>query len=380
MAKVTIIQRIVPHYRFPFFPKLADELQHRGIELQVIYGQEQPGGVPKSVELPFVWAKRILNRYIRVPGGDALWQPCLSLLSDSDLVVTEQATSALINYLLQFKRELGGTPVAYWGQGVNVRAKDPNSLPERVKAALIGKVDWWFAYTEHTVGILKKSGFPMNRITVVENAVENDEFRAGIESITGSGLAALRTELGIEGENIGLYCGAFIPPKCIDFLLEVCFALKRRIPDFHCIMIGGGPEQHKAEQAAAEHPWIHYVGPKYAGERAPYFKLSRILLQPGTVGLVSVDSFIAEVPLFTTDLPSHGPEITFVRHNENGYIAPVDLDAYVEAVCTYLASPEQQQRLTEGCRRSAPRYTLDNMAGNFADGIERCLRMVGAKA
>lgn len=379
MPKVSIIQRIVPHYRVPFFPKLEEKLADRGIQLQLVYGQERSGDVPKTVTIEEPWAKRVTNRYLILPGGYALWQPCLHLLKDSNLIVVEQASSALLNYWLLLRRQLGGIPVAYWGQGVNVRSSNPHNISERVKAALINKVDWWFAYTEHTVNIVRKAGFPPDRITVVENAVEDEDFRLGIQAVTDDDLRTLRRDLGIEGGNIGLYCGAFIPPKRIDFLLEVCLAIKRRLPDFHCIMIGSGPEQCKAEQAAAEHSWIHYVGPKFAGERAPYFKLSRVLLQPGAVGLVTVDSFVAEVPLFTTDLPSHGPEITFIRHDENGYITPVDVNTYVDAVCAYLASPEQQQRLIEGCRRSAPRYTLDNMATNFADGIARCLAVVGAR-
>ena len=53
VLKVTIIQRILPHYRIPFFEALHRELGHAGIELQLIYGQEYPGTVPRSEPLEY---------------------------------------------------------------------------------------------------------------------------------------------------------------------------------------------------------------------------------------------------------------------------------------------------------------------------------------
>lgn len=98
MHKVTIIQRILPHYRIPFFEALHHELVRTGIELQLIYGQEHPGAVPRSERLSHPWTTRIENRYFNTPFGQLVWQPCLNHLEDSDLIVFEQANSLLLNY------------------------------------------------------------------------------------------------------------------------------------------------------------------------------------------------------------------------------------------------------------------------------------------
>ena len=254
-----------------------------------------------------------------------------------------------------------------------MRAENPNSIPERVKSWLLTEVDWWFAYTEHTYAIVEKKGFPIDRITVVENAVDNEQFRGSLESVTEQEVNRLKNSLDILFGPVGLYCGAFIPPKRIDFLIEACHLLKCRFPGLHVVLMGNGPEEDKGRSAAAKFSWIHYVGPKFDGERAVYFKASDVLLQPGTVGLVSVDSFVAGLPLLTTELASHGPEITFIRHGENGCITPNELTAYVAAVCTYLESEELKARLKNGCLASAKLYTLDSMADKFSDGITRCL-------
>lgn len=369
MPKVTIIQRIVPHYRVPFFTALHDRLAADGIDFRLVYGQEQPGTVPATVPLPAPWVNQIVNWYVPTPFGPLVIQPAWGAVAASDLLIVEQASSYLLNYLLISSRPFRKGRLAYWGQGVNVRAKDASRFPERVKAALIRQVDWWFAYTEHTRIIVTRAGYTPERITIVENAVDNEEFRAAIAAITAADVDRIKTELGIGSGPVGLYCGAFIPPKRIDTLIECCKRIKTRLPGFHVIFIGGGPEAEKGIRAAAENTWIHYVGEKFAGERAVYFRAADVLVQPGTVGLVSVDSFVAGLPLFTMDLPDHGPEIAFLRHGENGYIAPVDPEAYAKAVAEYLNSPKQKAALRSGCLESAKKFTMENMVENMRNGI-----------
>lgn len=373
MSKVTIIQRIVPHYRVPFFRLLQRCLTDHDIDFQLVYGQEYPGTVPASVVIDAPWAVRVTNRYIPGPGGMFVWQPAWSHLKDSNLVIVEQASAFLFNYILQLGRRLGTRKVAFWGQGINVRAKNPRSIPEQVKSVLLKQVDWWFAYTTHTFNIVKAHGFSTDRVTVVQNAIDNEEFRGAIDAVTASDVHKLKSLLRIDSGPVGLYCGAFIPPKRIDFLLEAAGLLKQRFPGLHVILMGSGPEEEKGYRAASRYPWIHYVGAKFDAERAVYFKASDVLLQPGTVGLVSVDSFVAGVPLYTTSLESHGPEITFIENKVNGWITENNLMAYVDSVSEYFQSRERQESLKNGCQASATIYTLDSMVNRFSEGIVRCL-------
>ena len=373
MPTVTIVQRILPHYRVPFFTLLNERLTALGVTFKLVYGQEYPGTVPISTPIGASWAIQIHNRYLPGPGGKFVWQPAWGHARSSDLIIMEQASAYLLNYWLLLCRRFMGTKVAYWGQGVNVRAQNPNSFPEHVKALLLKMVDWWFAYSEHTLEILQKAGYPENRITVVQNAVDNEAFKFAIEAVTPRDVTSLRAALGITGSKVGLYCGAFIPPKRMAIVLQACVAIHRRIPDFEAIIIGSGPDQSLVEAAAASNPWLHYVGPKFGAERAPYFRISDVLIQPGTIGLVIVDSFVAEVPLFTTDLSAHGPEIAFLENDSNGCVTPDSLDAYVDAVCRFLESTTQRQALIEGCRRSARKYSMDAMVTNMTAGIKACL-------
>ena len=48
MRQVAFVQRVLPHYRHPFFDGLAKCLADEGIALTVYYGNEYPGTVPKQ--------------------------------------------------------------------------------------------------------------------------------------------------------------------------------------------------------------------------------------------------------------------------------------------------------------------------------------------
>lgn len=373
MSKVTIIQRILPHYRVPFFEALYCELARDGIELQLIYGQEYSGTVPRSEQLKHPWTIRIENRYLNTPLGQVVWQACLSHLQDSDLIVVEQANSLLLNYWLMISRGRRQHRLAFWGHGRNCQARSGHSLREGFKRWFINQVDWWFAYTESSAKTVRESGFPTDRITVVQNAIDTNELESALAGVTQADLIGLRTQLGLANDHVALYCGGLYVGKQLDFLIAACQAIRQRISNFHMIFIGDGPEQRKIEQAAQEHGWIHYVGPKFGQDRAMYFRVSQALLMPGLVGLAIVDSFVAGTPLFTTNIGTHSPEISYLEHGMNGVLTPFSISHYANAVAEFFESEELQKRLREGCHRAARVYTFEHFVERFASGIVHCL-------
>lgn len=373
VTTVTIVQRILPHYRIPFFRKLAEELRKSQIVLQLIYGQESKGMVPVSIPINEPWAYRIHNIYLNFPGMELVWQPCLSRLASSDLIVIEQSNRLLTNYLLISKLINRHCKLAYWGHGKNMQVKKERSWREQFKRKLIGKVDWWFAYTKISADIVAAAGFDASKITTVENTIDTQVFAEHLATVSQEQIKNIEAGLQIKSENICLYCGGMYPEKEIDFLISACLRIREIIPDFHMIFIGSGPDQYKVEQAAKFYPWLHHVGAKYGKELASYFRLAKAHLLPGAIGLAIIDSFIAQIPLITTNITTHGPEIAFLKNNGNGIVTAFVLEDYVYAVCELLRSDSRLKTLQAGCAQSAQQYTLARMVDNFADGIKSCL-------
>ena len=257
-----------------------------------------------------------------------------------------------------------------------MQAVSSHSCREALKRKLINSVDWWFAYTKMSAVSVMAGGFSQDHITVVQNAIDTTSLTQAAATVTAEQLDMLRTELGIQTtDHVCVFCGGMYADKKLDFLIEACAAIHARVPSFHVVLIGNGPEQDKVEAAAARWPWVHYVGPVYGPERVAYFKLGSALLMPGLVGLAIVDSFVTETPIFTTDLPLHSPEVAYLQDGINGMMTGFAVDAYANAVAAYLEDGAAQEKLKRGCAESAGMYTLDNMVANFAAGIKNCLAM-----
>jgi glycosyltransferase involved in cell wall biosynthesis len=375
MTVVSIVQRVLPHYRISFVKELRADLQRRGIELQLIYGQERQGTVPKTAPFDEPWARRLANAYFALGSHELVWQPCLQRVLRSDLVVVEQSNRLLVNYALQLRRVWSQTKFAFWGHGANLQSRRPDGARERLKSALMRYADWWFAYTELSKEIVLRSGFPAERISVLNNATDDAALRRGMERVRHLDRAAVARSIGCSGRNIALYCGSLHGEKRLDFLLTAARAIRRDVPDFELLIVGDGPLRPLIEQAARREPWILFKGRVPTDEElAPYFHSSKLLLMPGLVGLVIVDSFVGECPMVTTDYPHHSVEIAYLRPGENGLITSNDPPAYARAIVECLGDDARLELLRAGCRRSAERYTLGGMVGNFADGIEACLR------
>ena len=371
-ASVAIVQRVLPHYRVPFFDILQERLLASGIKLALYYGQEKSGTVPRSVVLDKPWTTRIQNRYFSIGATEFVWQPCLSELRKFDLVIIEQAGRLLINYALLLKRQWSEQKIAYWGHGSNLQLRGKNRWKDRIKRRQLGSVDWWFAYTAETMDYLVSEGVSVEQITAVNNTVDTSGLKCALNQIDVQATSTLRAKLGIGDNPVGLYCGGLYPEKRIDFLINACNVIKDRIPEFHMIIIGEGPESAIVKEASDVSDWLHYVGPIYGDDRASFLKIADVLLMPGAVGLVIVDSFIAETPLITTDVNTHGPEIAYLEPERNGVMAMNTVSSYAEAVIDALTE-DRLQVLRSGCRNSAALYSLDRMVTNFTEGVVGCL-------
>ncbi len=373
MKNVTIIQRILPHYRVPLFRKMRSRLLEKDVNMRLIYGQEYPGTVPKTVDLPESWAHRVRNSYLKAKDFELVWQPCLNELKSINLVVVEQANRLLLNYFLFMKIAANKSRIAFYGHGRNFQSVNTSRGHELWKKLWIDKVDWWFAYTDLSAKHVAESGFPKDRTTIVNNSIDTAGLAAACAQISDKDIAKIKKELGISSENICVFCGGMHENKRLDFLIASCIELRTMIPDFHMVFIGDGPQRAIVSEACARHPWMHYVGAKFDREKAAYLKAAKALLMPGLVGLVIIDSFVAGVPLITTDISIHSPEIAYLDNNKNGLMTDSTLRAYADEVARYLSSPENQEQLKRGCAESAKTYSLERMVENLVSGIVACL-------
>ncbi|MEW8246124.1 MAG: glycosyltransferase family 4 protein, partial [Candidatus Thiodiazotropha endolucinida] len=298
------------------------------------------------------------------------WQPSPNDIFESDLIVIMQENRLLSNYVLLLRRILFKTPVAYWGHGANFQSIAPRGLREKWKRFLLTKVDWWFAYTEATVAILLDAGFPRDKITCLNNAIDTSEFKGQISSVTETELLELKKNYNLPVDaRIGLFCGSLYPEKKLELLISAADLVHRDIPEFRLIVIGDGPSGDYLRQEFQSRPWAISVGIKRGREKAALFKLSNVMLNPGLVGLHVLDAFSAGLPMITTNNALHSPEIVYLKENVTGRLTEDNPYDYADAVSGLLKNQDLYLRMSQAALRAADEYTLQNMVNNFAQGV-----------
>jgi glycosyltransferase involved in cell wall biosynthesis len=374
--KVAIIYTYIPQYRWRFYEVLKGELERVGIELLLIYGEPSPSAALKKDAVELNWGRKIHNVYFTLGRWVFCWQPVLSLIKEADLVIVEMANKLLVNHILVLLNNLRLKKVAFWGHGRNFQAKETDRFSEWIKRIISSKVHWWFAYNNTSARQVESLGFPEERITIVQNSIDTTQLIMELEKLTSEDLEQLRLQIGISGHHVGLYVGGMYPEKCLSFLLDSLICVREKVPDFEMIFIGSGTEANLIESAAKKYGWIHYLGPKFNNEKVPYFALAQLFLMPGLVGLAVIDCLALAVPLVTVNNSLHSPEIEYLHDGENGLMvdAGEEPEVYAQAVIDLLNNENERMRLVEGCISSRSQYSVENMANNFANGIQLALK------
>jgi glycosyltransferase involved in cell wall biosynthesis len=373
--RVLIIQSDIKQYRLSFHGKLYEALRDDGIELRVAYsdpvGRESSKG--DSVELPSEYGVKVQGHYFC--GDRLLYQPLWGEVLAADMVIVPHANKHLFNFPLYIMSALRLKKVGFWGHGRN-RQSGRSGLPEWLRKRTLNRANWWFAYTAETVDYLVQHGVRPERVTNVENAIDTTTFEEQLASITNAELAQAREQLGISRDaKVGLFCGGVTRDKKPEFLVEAALSIKQRLPQFELLAVGAGPEQAHFIGCARTHLWFHYLGPRFGREKALYFRLGDVFLMPGLVGLAILDAFAAGLPVFTTDIPIHSPEIEYLEENRNGVVTPHDVRTYCDTVVQLLADCSVLHKLKVGALASAREHSIDKMVANFHRGIMDCLQL-----
>jgi len=365
----------VRHYNAAFLEMLRQRLDRVGVNMDLIYGQPAGVNAGRGDTASPEWASRVNHRDLGVGPLRFTWQPYVEKIRQADLVIAQQASKLLLNYVMVGRQYFGGPRVAFWGHGRNFQASSLTGKgAEFAKRFLTRRVHWFFAYTNMSAQVLIEDGYPSDRITVVKNSIDTRSLSEARDRVTAADVRALREELGLVGKRVGIFCGAMYAEKRLDFLLAAAHEIRAQVEGFELIFVGDGVDRPRVDKATNSHDWIHAVGPQFGDNLARYFALSSVFLLPGLVGLTILDSFVFHTPIVTTAEAMHSPEIEYLEDGVNGLVVQdASVAKYAKAVADVLLDIELRQRLAAGCARSAYDYSMEEMADRFAAGVVSAL-------
>lgn len=368
--KIVIFQPMLKQYRLSLFEKMGTLLKQQGHELRVVCGTPFLKEITRNDNVLNDGPYWIIQKSHWFFNDRLHYLPhALSHMLWADLIITEQANKHLHNYLLIILKFLGIRRFAYWGHGQN-RQGNSNSWSEKVKKRFSTYCDWWFAYTQGVADYLEKLGYPAEKITNLNNSVDTSEFKKILNRQAHAQLAEFKTALGIpEKSKVGLYCGGLYAEKKIDFLLEAALQIHAHCPDFVLLIVGAGKDGDIIRSFSTKHSFVKYLGPLFGSQKALAFKTAALFLCPGLVGLAIIDAFTAGLPIMTTDVPFHSPEIEYLQPGHNGEITPHIADVYARTIIDIFNDSTKLARLKEHAFVSGSRFSIENMAAQFCEGI-----------
>jgi glycosyltransferase involved in cell wall biosynthesis len=362
--KVAMFLAYVPDYRIYFLNCLRRDLEQNNIDLQIFYGTKAAANITGAK--PEFGTVTAVHEFFGI-----IWQRGFRSSADCDLIIVPQQSKQLLLYLQWFRSLVTGQRIALWGHGKNFQGLNPNSPAERVKRGISKHVDWWFSYNQVSADVVSSLGYPKERITLTMNAIDTKRLSNIRAQMTSHDIDEMRKKTSISSSNVAVYTGGFYSEKRLEFLMNAAARVRREIPDFELIIIGKGPDASIVEKASARVDWIHYLGAKNDMEKVPYWAISKLLLMPGAVGLVVLDSFALGIPMVTTAVQTHGPEIDYLDDGVNGTIIQEwdNAESYAIAVVNLLCDESRRQKMSENCLSVAENYTIEKMAELFAKGI-----------
>jgi glycosyltransferase involved in cell wall biosynthesis len=262
--------------------------------------------------------------------------------------------------------------LAMWGHG-RTYTKSKAQFEERLKERLTLRADWFFAYTEGGKSHLLEVGYPAKNISVINNSSPSTLKLRDIYLSTND-IDAFSQSFELAGKRVAVFIGAFSADKRIDFLLDAAQQIQRTIPNFVLVFFGEGPEKSKIVEASKQFPFIKFA--HYADLKTLKLigQVADVILMPGRVGLIAVDSFAIATPIVTTNFGFHAPEFEYLKNEVNCVITHDTLEQYVSGVTDLLQDSSRLTDLSAQCAKDCSNYSIETMASRFHEGVMALLK------
>ena len=324
LGKLALQQRVLPHYRAPFFDLLASACDG---------GMSLFSGLPRSIESisttdQLQVANYKLGKNIHLFNGGFYLCYQRGLISwieeqNPDVLIMEAnprylSTPSAVNWM--HKR---GKPVIGWGLGSGTGGK--------IWKSFINQFDAMISYSQRGADEYADLGFPKDKMFVAHNSV----------SPSPSHPLPSRSST-FSTQPIILFVGRLQARKRLDHLLRAC----AEIQNIRLIIVGDGPERESVESFAGEiYPSAEFVGAKRGAELKTYFEEADIFVLPGTGGLAVQEAMSYGLPVIVAQ--GDGTQDDLVRKENGWQIPPDDYDALVSTMKDALSNVARLRRMGE---------------------------------
>ncbi|MFP4352880.1 MAG: glycosyltransferase family 4 protein [Puniceicoccaceae bacterium] len=184
--------------------------------------------------------------------------------------------------------------------------------------------------------------------------------------------ARLRAEWGAgEDAPVFLFVGRIASEKNMDLLFRAWDRIRARRPDARLVLVGDGPERAALREA---HPGARFVGSRTGADLAAHYASGDFFLFPSvteTFGNVVTEALASGLVVLAFD---YAAPRKFIRHGENGFVAPFGDEGAFLRIAESLAAPGRCfAAVRAAARETGLGLSWESVLRRFADDIGEVL-------
>ena len=156
-----------------------------------------------------------------------------------------------------------------------------------------------------------------------------------------------------------LSVGRLVWQKGYCYLIEACRILRKNGFQFHCIIIGEGPEREKLQRLICEHgldDLVELKGKVFQDKIQSYYDLADIFVSPSIsegIPVVLMEAMCKEIPVIATRITGI-PEL--IQHRNSGFlISPGNVEKLAEALALLIKNDGLRKKLGKNGRKKVLR-------------------------
>jgi glycosyltransferase involved in cell wall biosynthesis len=363
-GKVGLVQRVLPHYRAPFFNALGRACSSG---LSVFAGKPKPNEMIKSVDdlenADLTLGKNLhlfdLSLYLCIQLGLMDW---LTNWAPDALIVEANPRYLRTPAALRWMHQRGRSVIG-WGLGAPPLSGPLAPLRRKKRQAFIGQFDALITYSQTGAEEYAALGYPEERIFIAVNAVTPPPAHP----------LPQRNALAQGQQARVLFVGRLQERKNLDNLIQACAQLPESLhPEL--VIVGDGPAKKQLETLAEEtYPSTTFTGALYGDALADQFQAADLFVLPGTGGLAIQQAMSYGLPIIAAE--ADGTQTDLVR-SENGWQIPADdIQALTAALQDALSDIAHLRDMgTKSYRIVAEEVNLDQMVKVFIQALKKSAR------
>lgn len=364
-----ILQRVIPHYRIPFF-----EAVNKRYGWRIVAAERPPSGsflnLVNPAELDF--ADPFPMRFSEDGRNSAIDTRALIKRFAPPAILAEFSMRMRSSYTLPLARRSGRLKrLAFWTQGWSMERRF-KSLADQAsqygRLPLLAAADEVLTYTEEGASWVQRF-LGTNKVSALGNAIDDTGVRA----------AAATAKPASSGQPSFLSVGRLTADKGFDRLIDLFGSMAQIWPGANLTLIGDGPERARLSTLAGDRlgRTILMPGAIYAeAELAPHFLGADLYLLTGAAGLSVNHALAYGLPIVAFPRGPHGPlhhpEIEYVRHGHTGWLAESCTDeAFTHAIHAALQHFEDRARREAILRYAETDISMAAMIQRFGKWTSR---------